>query len=280
MKQTNLTVELVLVTPELAKNYLRFNQNNRTLKSSHVTFLSNQIKKDAFLENGEGIIFDNEGVLKDGQHRLKAISINDKSYFIPVIRGVNSHCMATYDTGKNRSSADILKLNGFKYPAPLAGFIQIMNKYCVKSSTSSAITSNRLESLTNQEVLTYVNDNYYWLIDIVSKTEALKGKVNKTVLSPSFISLITYMIGGKNPSNDVYQFIKHITGVLKTESSSMSYIYNKLYNSKVNKEPLNNYWVLGMIIKSWNFYADGNPAVKYFKFDVNNELPKVLKYSI
>ena len=277
MTQTNLKVELVLVTPELAKNYLRFNQNNRPLRAAHVTFLSNQIKKDSFLENGEGIIFDNEGVLKDGQHRLKAISINDKSYFIPVIRGVNPECMATYDTGKNRSSADILKLNGFKYPAPLASFVQTINKYCVKSSKANRFSATKSESLSNQEVLSYVNENYDWLIDIVSRTEALKGKVNKAVLSPSFISLITYIIGGGNPSNEVYQFIKHITGVLRTESSSMSYIYSKLYNSKVNKEPLNNYWVLGMVIKSWNFYADGNPAVKYFKFDVNNNLPKPIR---
>jgi hypothetical protein len=277
MKQTNLKVELVLVTPELAENYLRFNQKNRQLSSSHVTFLSNQIKKGAFLENGEGIIFDNEGVLKDGQHRLKAISINDKSYFIPVIRGVKPQCMATYDTGKNRSSADILKLNGFKYPAPLASFVQVINKYCVKNSKSNRGGTQKRESLSNQDVLSYVNENYDWLIDIVSRTEALKGKVNKAVLSPSFISLITYIIGGENPSNEVYQFIKHITGVLRTESSSMSYIYSKLYNSKVNKEPLNNYWVLGMVIKSWNFYADGNPAVKYFKFDVNNNLPKPIR---
>jgi hypothetical protein len=276
-QNTNLTVKLELITPKLAENYLRFNQKIRQLSSSHVTFLSNQIKNGAFLENGEGIIFDNEGVLKDGQHRLKAISINDKNYFIPVIRGVKPHCMATYDTGKNRSSADILKLNGFKYPAPLASFVQVINKYCVKNSKSNRGGTQKRESLSNQEVLSYVNDNYDWLINIVSRTEALKCKVNKSVLSPSFINLITYIIGGENPSNEVYQFIKHITGVLRTESSSMSYIYSKLYNSKVNKEPLNNYWVLGMVIKSWNFYADGNPAVKYFKFDVNNNLPKPIR---
>ena len=39
--------------------------------------------------------------------------MNNDSFYIPVIRGVESNCMATYDTGKTRSASDILKLNGF-----------------------------------------------------------------------------------------------------------------------------------------------------------------------
>ena len=248
MRQTNLSVRLTLVTPELAKNYLRFNVNNRGLKKSHITFLSNQIKKDAFVENGECIVFDKNGVLRDGQHRLTAISINNRSYFIPVVSGVEPDCMATYDTGKGRSSADILKLNGFKYSGALAGFIQTINKYCVRNSKA------------------------------IRSSSSGKSDVNVKVLTPATSSLITYIIGGENPSNEVYEFMKHLTGLSRTESSSTAYLYNKLYNSKINKEPLNSYWLLGMAIKSWNFYADGNPAIKYFKFDISKELPTPIKY--
>jgi len=277
-KQTNLSVGVELITPEKAENYLRFNKNNRSIKSSHVTFLSNQIKENLFLENGEAIIFDKLGDLKDGQHRLKAISINNKSFFIPVVRGVESKCMATYDTGKNRSAADVLKLNGFKYYGAIATFVQSIHKYSVKKSKSSRHgMSSRSNTLTNQQVLNYVEENYDWLLNIVSKVDSICVKMKPRVLSPSYISLITYIIGGENPKNEVYDFIKHLTGVIKLESSAPLYLYTKLYNSKINKEPLNNYWILGMALKAWNFYSDGNPAVKHFKFSVDQELPKIIK---
>lgn len=277
-KKTNLSVKLELITPELAKNYLKFNESNRTMRDSHVYFLSNQIKQNTFLENGEAIIFDKNGNLKDGQHRLKAISLNKDSFYIPVVRGVEPICMATYDTGKNRSASDVLKLNGFRYYAHLAAFAQVINKNVIKKSKAKSDGRlTRREALTNQEVLTYVQLNYDWLINIVQKTDYVCEKMKPRVLSPSNISLITYLIGGENPTKEVYEFIKHLTGVLKSESSAPLYLFTKLYNAKINKEPLNNYWVLGMSIKAWNYYADGNPAIKYFKFSVEQDLPKPIK---
>ena len=99
--------------------------------------------------------------------------------------------------------------------------------------------------------------------------------MNLRVLSATSLNLIAYLIGGENPSAQVYEFIKHLTGTVKTESSAPLYVYNKLYNSKINKEPLNFYWVLGMSLKAWNFYNEGNPAIKYFRFDVSQDLPTI-----
>ena len=277
-QNTNLTVKLELITPDLAKNYLQFNKNNRSMKDKHVLFLSKQIKQNNFLENGEGIIFDKYGNLKDGQHRLKAISINNKSFYIPVVRGVEPKCMATYDTGKNRSAADILKLNGFQYYGSIAGFVQQLNSYKFKKSKKASQSSiERSNSLTNQEILEYTKNNYDWIFENISNIDAISRKMNPKVLTKSNLSIIAYLIGGENPTKDVYEFIKHLSGVLKSESSAPLYLYTKLYNAKINKEPLNNYWVLGMAIKAWNYYADGNPAIKYFKFSVDQELPKAIR---
>tara|TARA_R110000782_G_scaffold63718_1_gene130403 strand:- start:57 stop:884 length:828 start_codon:yes stop_codon:yes gene_type:complete len=272
--KTNLTVELTYVTPELASNLLKFNSENRTLKDAHVTFLSNQIKNGLFMENGEAIIFDYNRILKDGQHRLKAISINNKSFFIPIVRGVAPNSMATYDTGRNRTAGDILKLSGFNNSNNIAAFTQVIFKYKLKKSKSSTV-GHMKEDLTNQQVLDFVEVNYDWMNNIHSKSLSIAQKMNLRVLSATSLNLITYLIGGENPSAQVYEFIKHLTGTVKTESSAPLYVYNKLYNSKINKEPLNFYWVLGMSLKAWNFYNEGNPAIKYFRFDVSQDLPTI-----
>ena len=85
------------------------------------------------------------------------------------------------------------------------------------------------------------------------------------------------MVGGEKPSDEVYSFLKHLIGVSRTEETATSYLYGKMYNSKVNKEPLNFYWVLGMSLKAWNYYSDGNPSVRYFKFQIDQHLPKANK---
>lgn len=278
MKQTNLSVELTYVTPELAENYLRFNNKNRKLSSNHLTFLSNEMKNGRFIENGEAIIFDKNGDLKDGQHRLKSIVNSGKSYFIPVVRGVEPISMATYDTGKNRNAADVLSINGFKYTSHISKLITNISKFYVEKSKLNRPTGglNRRDKLTNQQVLEYCELNYDWLKDIVNNIEKIYCKSNPKILSMSSICLIAYLIGGEIPSRDVYNFISHLVGLSRTQGTAPNYIYTKLYNAKINKEKLNFYWVIGMSIKAYNFYIDGNPAVNYFKFDISKDLPKAL----
>tara|TARA_B110000046_G_C12897899_1_gene357222 strand:+ start:40 stop:942 length:903 start_codon:yes stop_codon:yes gene_type:complete len=279
IKQTNLSVELTLVTPKLAENYLRFNNKNRKLSSNNLQFLVNEMKSDRFIENGEAIVFDKNGYLKDGQHRLGAILRSGKSFFIPIVRGVNPLAMGTYDTGKNRSSGDVLELNGFKYSALISKFIVSISKYsenkCKASNSSSGF--NRRDRLTNQQVLQYCELNYDWLKDIVSKLATTHKRSNPKVLGVSSICIIAYLIGGKRPSTEVYNFINYLIGSLRIQGTSSNYLYEKLYNARVNKESLNHYWVLGMSIKAWNYYIDGNPSVRFFKFDITQELPKPLK---
>ena len=55
---TNLSVELVHITPEIARNYLNFNKKNRKESVRNLAFLVNQMRDGLFLENGESIVFD------------------------------------------------------------------------------------------------------------------------------------------------------------------------------------------------------------------------------
>ena len=47
-QNTNLTVKLELITPDLAKNYLKFNKNNRSMRDKHVLFYLNKLSKIHF----------------------------------------------------------------------------------------------------------------------------------------------------------------------------------------------------------------------------------------
>ena len=275
-KRSNLTVELVYITPEVAKRYLMQNTQNRKKSTRNIKFLVDQMKKGLFLENGESIVFDKYQRITDGQHRLDSIVESGKSYYIPVVRGVESGTMATYDTGKNRSSGDVLGLNGYKSSTQLSSFIKLIDKYSKKGHKSAvSYSTNRSETLTNQQVLNFCDDNYDWIYELIKKVTNSYRKTNVKVLSITQVCYIAYLIGGKSPSKEVFNFIKNISGLSREEQTATSYLYRKLSNAKINKEPLNFYWILGMSIKAWNFYIDGNPSVRYYKFMTEQELPKI-----
>jgi hypothetical protein len=275
-KKSDISVSLVYITPEIAEHYLSYNTQNRKKSVSSISFLTQQMNKGLFIENGESIVFDKNMKLTDGQHRLMAIIKSGKSYHIPVVKGVNIKSMATYDTGKNRSAADVLSINGFKNANLLSTFIKLINKYEKNGSKASKpLSYSRDEQLTNQQILNYCKDNYDWLYKIILDVTNIYVKSEIKVISKSYFCYMVYMIGGKNPDQMVYEFMKNIYGLNRTQDTATSYLYSKLYKSKVNKEPLGFYWVLGMTIKAWNYFIDGNPSVRFFRFSTEQELPKI-----
>ena len=63
------------ITPEKAVEYLRHNTNNyRKLSLATVSKYVAEIKAGRWQLNGETIVFGEDGILKDGQHRLAAIA--------------------------------------------------------------------------------------------------------------------------------------------------------------------------------------------------------------
>lgn len=68
-----MTVEIIDITPEIAEAMLKRNVQNRNPKKKKIRGYAREMKRELWKENGVPIIFDDEGVLKDGQHRLKAI---------------------------------------------------------------------------------------------------------------------------------------------------------------------------------------------------------------
>lgn len=65
--------------------------------------------------NGEPIIIDENGVLVDGQHRLRALTIANATLDMVVTEGVSATAFKTVDIGKKRTGADALSTFNEKY---------------------------------------------------------------------------------------------------------------------------------------------------------------------
>lgn len=76
--------EIILVTPEMAKQWLSDNAHNRKINSVRVAELCQKMRDGSWKEKGPAIEVTDTGHLINGQHRLTAIILSEKSIRIRV----------------------------------------------------------------------------------------------------------------------------------------------------------------------------------------------------
>ncbi len=114
MRKPRHTIQfrLTKVTPRMARGWLEtVNTHNRKLREGWVSQLSRDMINGNWEPTHQGIAFDENGVLQDGQHRLAAAVKANRPVWMYVARNASSE-MAFIDLGAKRSQADILTLAG------------------------------------------------------------------------------------------------------------------------------------------------------------------------
>jgi len=105
----NVTME---VTPEQAAKWLEENTKNRPLCHAHVQRLAEDMRARRWQLTHQGIAFDSNGLLLDGQHRLWAIVEAGVPITFQVFFNEPPDSRLVIDAGKRRSNLDIIALSG------------------------------------------------------------------------------------------------------------------------------------------------------------------------
>lgn len=114
LRTSAIKASVQLVTPEDAVEILATaNISNRALNKDIVQAYSRDIDKGAWLI-AEPIMFDNQGVLIDGQHRLAAIIESGVAQEMMIATGYDPSVRLLIDTGKRRNANDALDIAGIR----------------------------------------------------------------------------------------------------------------------------------------------------------------------
>jgi len=103
-----MKTEVKIVTPELAQQWLSNKKENRKLRPSFIQFLASEIKRGDFQLTHQGIAFDENKKLIDGQHRLEAILLANQPVEMMVTYNMPSYRFPILDMGIIRTASDIL----------------------------------------------------------------------------------------------------------------------------------------------------------------------------
>ena len=110
------------VTPKLAREYLKSNWKNRTIRPSQVGQIATDIREGRWELNGEALKFDVDGNMIDGQHRCLAIIESEtEGVQTLVVTGLPRKVQRTLGGAISRNFADELTMRGVSYASVASG---------------------------------------------------------------------------------------------------------------------------------------------------------------
>jgi hypothetical protein len=120
-------IEKVAITPDKALEWLATNDGNRPVSMSRVRQLARDMIDGVFELTHQGIAFDAEGRLIDGQHRLWAVAESKKTVTMFVCWGLKRQEVVHYiDDGRPRSMADKLGYGGIDTNKRIVSIVRTM----------------------------------------------------------------------------------------------------------------------------------------------------------
>jgi hypothetical protein len=266
-----MKAEIIYLTPAYAKELLEKNINNRRVKRGALDSYIRQMKEGEWKENGEPIIIDKKGFVKDGQHRLQAAIAANFSYQCPLISDIEPDVMDTIDTGTNRTLGDVLELNGF----PLSSLLAAVVKAIFVVNKNNTITNgggSKTTSISNVAGLEYAIKNKKKVLNLARAAQAVYYKSDMKLIPPSEIGGYLYMLEGLTPSKKAIEFMTGLVSGNLGEVSCTYYGYKKLLNAKMSKARLNPTYRQNLIIKLWSIFQDDLP-IKRLNVEIDKLYP-------
>lgn len=246
------------------------NSGNRKIRQAHVERLALAMVEGNFVLTGEPLIFDRDGNVLDGQHRLAACVLSDVPLTVWTIRNVDPDFMPAIDKGLGRTLADTFAWAGID-----------------NASTAAAITP-RLRGLT-LDILQFrkqwLNVDQFTLvefaqehIDAIALGCTLGRVIHRGVgLSPTNAGLpIAWLIYKGCDPESVVAFGESIASGENLRKGDPIYELRNWVTSGIRmRRRMRDGESTIAVVKTWNAYVQGE-QFKLFRVRVGDLLPEVV----
>lgn len=242
----------LVISPEMAAWLLaERNPRNRRLSSGLVERLTGVLKKGRWQVNGETLIFDWDGNLLNGQHRLTACVKAGTAITTWIIFGIDPEAFTTMDRGKSRNNSDDLGLLGESNTRLLSAVITMIwrdERGAGNGVRSSALYPSPEEAL---DVLSRHPD-----LRIVARKMGAKSHLGK-LIQARLSAYCFYQFSRIDPQAAERFFEDLSTGVGLEKGDPALMLRNRLINDRASKSRLVPEEVLALVIKAWNARRTG-----------------------
>lgn len=260
-----LQAEIMMITPEIAEQFLAKNTHNRNPKATNLKKVMRALTNGEWKLNGEAIKIAHDGTVLDGQHRLIAVVQTGIPMTTLVIRGLEHDTQETMDGGSPRSASDALRLRGESNAITLASVakkIRVANTYGIKAAASNSYV------ITTPEILRAVDE-----IEGLREIAKDAGRVaTHTGMSASLAGLLMYCFSQIDADDSEYFFDRLATGELLAQGDPIYQLRKVLADIKGVRGQKSMTFVAAVSIKAWNKYRAGE-SVSVLKFTPGGAKP-------
>ena len=283
-------VILETITPAQASKWLQTMVNNRTLSQGKAIEYAIAIDDARWVVNGETIKFDTEGRLFDGQHRLQACVLAEKSFKSYVAYGIaDPDAFSTVDVGKTRTHGDVFSIAGYpscnlasgaalliyQYKQDLFGPGGSTNRRHTKGSKAILKKLNRLPvkgaDVTKEELLSFAAPFKERLISSVRFAENVKMR---KMLSGGMVAGCYFLFCEKSEIDAARFFTDLSEGIGLSGSDPLYWLRERLMANAAAPNKLTRGAVLTLVLKAWNKRRAGEKT-KTLKLIEGEEFPKI-----
>lgn len=209
---SHVKFERIFVTPEMAAKWLgkEINAKNRKKRNDHIKRMAKDIKEGRWVFTHQGVAFDTDGILIDGQHRLEAIVCCGIGISLLVTTGLDPLARQYVDAGQmSRKTIDIMTLG---YGMDMTGCVdQIAASIWLWSGSNSYKRRSRGEEITfyraNRAALDWVGEQFGGRVPYVGKSP-VRGAIAKAYQNfgaakqARLALFVQILIGNKNTSKE------------------------------------------------------------------------------
>lgn len=248
-----------VITPEMARSLLKRNQCNRHVSEPLVKDYANAMRDGRWKVNGQTISIRSDGVLADGQHRLLACVKTGVSFRTYVVRGVEQDAVNTIDTGRKRSSSDVLQMAGCQNAKTVAAGIRWIA--AIRDGVSEG--NVRLQPVQIHAV---------WLLDRdkLGRSAAF-GMMVRTILPPSMAAALHYLFAEFDEKRADEFFERLAKGADLASNSPIYVLRERLIRSRTEKYPPDSMEKISLCIRAWNHTRGEKMTTRLLRGTIKNE---------
>jgi len=267
---------VVEVTPEMAQDWLdmRNPNNNRNLSRLVAGRYAEAMRRGEWALTHQGIAFDTDGWLLDGQHRLQAVANSGVVVSLWVFPDVPRDTFDTLDVGRRRLANHLLKQPNAIVLTSAVRFLAVTDNIHLPRTPGAAFAD-----LTNVETLELVRKGGHKLEQAARVAWRLRSGAG---LPPSPVAAVAYQALHTEQSGELDDFVEGlVTGINLDKGDPRLRLRNAFSRNTPQtraasmRTPSHPY---ALTVKAWNSYVLRKP-LSQLGWRGDEDIPRVLGYT-
>ncbi|HEY9372566.1 hypothetical protein [Streptomyces sp.] len=262
----------VTITPEIARGWLETrNRDNRKMSLVVAARYAEAMKEGRWRLTHQGIAFDSEGFLLDGQHRLKAVDLAGIPVDFNVIPDCDRDTFSVLDVGHKRQANHLIDNPNGTIIAAAARFVGAIDG----SLTRNVQAKVYVAQADNDEVLAVI-ESWPELVEWAPAARAVWGAAR---LTPSPHLALLAQAARTQHADLIPEWVRGLTeGAGLARADARLHLRNRFGReaSRMERSSSNRIDVYSLIVRAWNYYVT-NRSVSVLKVHRKGEdVPAVL----